>query len=400
MRIEDISEDMKDVLAMCESNQSVSLSEISKLPEIANAEERLTMYAEKLVERIEALTGIKYKKENIDTTKYPPEILVERREAALKKLENMRSAVIEPGKETVYNGIVERGGHLDIVIGLPASGKSSAIVDTLSQFYKARIIDNDEAKKLLSPEFNNGYGANLVHKESQLISEKQMQKCFSRQENVVIPKVGSEYDSIHSIIETAKEYGYKEINIHYVDLPREKAMGRLLRRFITDDRYLPPSLIDKYCNSIDGNKIQKTYDKFKNGGEINGYAKWNNDVKRGESPVLEECNGISEIGRIEAERSRLVCRGSDRGDGTNTNQVIQEGNRETANRPGRNEAVSADSGRVERGEGTRISESGVKKPSVLSALRSKQKIVEQYKAERADQDVLKTHQPKTNEFEK
>ena len=42
----------------------------------------------------------------------------------------------------------------------------------------------------------------------------------------------------------------------------------------------------------------------------------------------------------------------------------------------------------------------MKKTSVISALRAKQKIVEQNKADRANQEVLKTHQPKANEVEK
>ena len=201
----------------------------------------------------------------------------------------MRPAVIEPGKETVYNGIVERGGHLDIVIGLPASGKSSAIVDTLSQFYKARIVDNDEAKKQL-PEFNNGFGADLVHRESQDISNAQMLECFKMHENVVIPKVGSNYKKNEDIVKMAQERGYKKINVHYVDLPRNKAMGRLLGRFVTQNRYLKPELIDEYNNIREGNKIEKTFDAFKaafsKGGIIDGYAKWNNDAKRGESQKI------------------------------------------------------------------------------------------------------------------
>lgn len=37
--------------------------------------------------------------------------------------------------------------------------------------YKSRVVDSDEAKKLL-PEYNDGWGAGVVHKESLLISEQ------------------------------------------------------------------------------------------------------------------------------------------------------------------------------------------------------------------------------------
>jgi hypothetical protein len=181
-------------------------------------------------------------------------------------------------------------------------------------------------------------------------------------------------------------------------------MGRLLGRFVTQNRYLKPELIDEYNNIREGNKIEKTFDAFKaafsKGGIIDGYAKWNNDVKRGESPVLEESKGIMEIERIQSERSGLHNSRRDRGNVTVSDQALSEGDRSNLDADRPNQITSADIGRVGRGEGTRLPESGVKRASVLNALKAKQKIVEQYKAERAEQDVLKTHQPKTNEVEK
>lgn len=73
------------------------------------------------------------------------------------------TATIDDGGEVRYNGYVAKESRLDIIIGLPASGKSSAIVDTLSQEFKSRVIDNDEAKKKI-PQFNNGWGLVLFMK--------------------------------------------------------------------------------------------------------------------------------------------------------------------------------------------------------------------------------------------
>lgn len=94
------------------------------------------------------------------------------------------------------------------------------------------------------------------------------------------------------IINLAKKLDY-EVNVHFVDLDREKALGRMLNRFVEDGRFLDPQLIDKYCNNIDGNKISRCYETLKKGGILNGYSKWNNDVKRGERPILIEadCKG-------------------------------------------------------------------------------------------------------------
>ena len=47
------------------------------------------------------------------------------------------------------------------------------------------------------------------------------------------------------------------VNLHYVDMDRNKALGRMLNRFIDEGRFLDPVLIDKYNNAEVGNKIEK-----------------------------------------------------------------------------------------------------------------------------------------------
>lgn len=239
----------------------------------------------------------------------------------LDMLQETGSATIDLNDRIQYNGDVKKDSRLDIVIGLPASGKSSAVVDVISQEFQSRIIDNDEAKKLI-PEYNNGWGAGIVHEEAQKISERQLQLSIFNHENIVLPKVGSNADKMIKIINLAKKLDY-EVNVHFVDLDREKALGRMLNRFVEDGRFLDPQLIDKYCNNIDGNKISRCYETLKKGGILNGYSKWNNDVKRGERPILieAECKGefirnartsgnmsnhIRDDGGVRNERSRSI----------------------------------------------------------------------------------------------
>lgn len=52
-------------------------------------------------------------------------------------------------------------------------------------------------------------------------------------------------------------------------------------------------LIEKYHNNIDGNKIAKSYEVLKKGGNVDGYSRWDNDVKKRERPILieAECTG-------------------------------------------------------------------------------------------------------------
>lgn len=55
-----------------------------------------------------------------------------------------------------YNDYIERDTRLDIVIGLPSTGKSSVIVDSLSQEFRFKLIDNDMVKAGFMEEFRDG----------------------------------------------------------------------------------------------------------------------------------------------------------------------------------------------------------------------------------------------------
>ena len=173
-------------------------------------------------------------------------------------LDEKGKPLVDSHGNTIYNNDVERGRRLDIVIGLPASGKSSAIVDTISYEHHSMLIDNDEAKRQF-PEFNKGWGANTVHKESQIVEQAVFREALREGRNIVLPKVGSDADKLMTdYIAYAKDAGYK-VNVHFVDFDRNKALGRMMGRFIHTGRYLSPELIDKYANERDGNKIAQAY---------------------------------------------------------------------------------------------------------------------------------------------
>jgi len=203
------------------------------------------------------------------------------------------SYTIDSNSDEGYNGIVKRDSRLDIVIGLPASGKSSALTNSLSMIYNSKIIDNDEIKKEI-PEYNNGWGSSVVHEESKLIEKDVLKMSFARGENIVMPKVGGDFRKMMNTIETAKRMGYK-VNVHYVELDRTKALGRMITRFIDDGRFMEPKIIDRYDNTRSGNKINNVYELIKKSNIVDGYSKWNNGVAKGEKPIFVESNinGIS-----------------------------------------------------------------------------------------------------------
>ena len=273
-----ISDGLKQVIESLAAGKYVDLEQINDCPEI------------KLADTIVSSGKQTYMLEGRE----------ELRENVLKQLDKKGAASIANNGSVCYNNNVNRDSRLDIVVGLPASGKSSALADAISQKFNSRIVDNDEAKKLL-PEYNNGWGASIVHKESQEISKRQLLQAFKKGENIVLPRVGGDVSKLRNIINEAKNCGYM-VYIHYVELTREKALGRMLERFISTGRYLEPQLIDKYDNAIEGNKIEKSYNDIKNMYILDGYSRWSNDVELGTMPKLIEYKNTADVVDCVTER--------------------------------------------------------------------------------------------------
>ena len=140
-----------------------------------------------------------------------------------------------------------------IVVGLPASGKST-LISRISDELGAVILDSDHAKRKL-PEFDNTVaGANLVHKEAGQIvfggsdNPSLLGYCIANKFNVVIPKIGQDFEDIKRLRDALKHAGYK-VHLTATILTRETATVRALCRFLKTGRYVPLGLIfDGYAN--------------------------------------------------------------------------------------------------------------------------------------------------------
>ena len=166
---EPVSEEMQSVLKRLAANESVPEAEIMALKEIKEANSCIS--SSKPTIELKNRAGIQ--------------------KGVFDRLQNMGSAVTRSDGAVSFSGEILCERRLDIVIGLPASGKSSALVEPISEMYKSRVIDSDEAKKLL-PEYNDGWGAGVVHKESQRISEQQLLTALEKGENITYPRVGGD----------------------------------------------------------------------------------------------------------------------------------------------------------------------------------------------------------------
>ena len=260
---EPVSEEMQSVLKRLANGENVPEAEIGQLKEIREANSCLG----------NGVPTVKLKdREGIQNGVY-------------NRLQKSGSAVTDDTGHVSLTGEIRREKRLDIVIGLPASGKSSALVEPISEMYHSRIIDSDEAKKLL-PEYNDGWGAGIVHKESQLIADRQFKAAVRNGENITYPRVGGDCDELTDIIAAVKKQGYS-VYIHFNELDRNKALGRMINRFLETGRYIKPELVTKY-----GNGISATYETLKNRSElVDGFSKWNNDVPLGCRPKLIEYSG-------------------------------------------------------------------------------------------------------------
>ena len=263
---EPVSEEMQSVLKRLANSENVPEAEIQQLKEIREANSCLG----------NGVPTVKLKdREGIQNGVY-------------NRLQKSGSAVTDDSGHVSLTGEILRGKRLDIVIGLPASGKSSALVEPISEMYHSRIIDSDEAKKLL-PEYNDGWGAGIVHKESQLIADRQFKAAVRNGENITYPRVGGDCDELTDIIAAVQKQGYS-VYIHFNELDRNKALGRMINRFLETGRYIKPELVTKY-----GNGISATYETLKNRSElVDGFSKWNNDVPLGCRPKLIEYSGSCE----------------------------------------------------------------------------------------------------------
>lgn len=196
---------------------------------------------------------------------------------------NSRGSVSGKDEEgnNIYKGAIKKEFRAEIVIGPPAGGKSSVIVDRVSRNTGSRVLDSDEIKKLL-PEFDGGNGAGLVHKESAdiILSQMVMPEYYKGGahvgDNIVIPIVGKSPKNAQEYLNQLKAAGYK-VHLSFNDVSPLNSAKRATTRFIETGRFLSP----EYIKGI-GNGPQTTYETLKSQGGFDSYSRYDNNVPFGQ----------------------------------------------------------------------------------------------------------------------
>lgn len=221
-----------------------------------------------------------------------------RKDVTNKMLNRGSVGVDENGKtkkdkngNVVYDGPVKKEYRAEIVLGAPAGGKSSVIVDKVSKNTGSMVLDSDEIKAML-PEFENGSGAGLVHKESaDIILEGMVVPQFGKGgskegTNLVIPIVGKNPKASLRYLKLLKDAGYT-VNLSFNDVSELNSIKRATTRAIETGRFLDP----EYLQSI-GTKPSETYELLKDydndGIHFDTFTKYNNNVKFGQPAQLIE----------------------------------------------------------------------------------------------------------------
>lgn len=328
-----------------EKTQSTTTEKPKASPELQSAIDRLTAgedVSREEIDRIPEVAEVRaLPKMNTADIQTP-----ERQKLRSEVLEQLYQRGSYSSETHDYTGEIAQERRADIVIGAPAAGKSSVLVDPLSEQHKSRVIDSDDAKKLL-PEYDEGKGAGNVHRESSMIRDVLKQRAIARGENIVWPTVGDKLDKLLSSIQEFRNNGYS-VYLHLNELSASKATGRALGRYLSTGRFVDPEVVLKV-----GDKPTQNYNYIRQQeGLIDGYSHYSNDVPRGEKPILYEAG---DTGRsLEGDRGRGVRPDLHAG-------RTEPGVRETVRRTGEGQ------GSARNGEAAEAGDAGAKRYSIDSA---------------------------------
>lgn len=209
----------------------------------------------------------------------------------------------------VYGNPVSKGRELHILLGLPAAGKST-IADSLSEITGARIMDSDMVKEMI-PEYDGGWGAAAVHEESGKIMDAAVHQSMLAGDSMILSKTSTDPEKLLKTMRKAQARGYS-CYVHNIDLNPNKSMGRMLSRFESTGRYIPPAIAAEKLGPDGENLITKAFHQVIRSDAVSGYTEWSNDVPFGTPSVLldKSADGNPVIEKLTAgastDKSRLI----------------------------------------------------------------------------------------------
>jgi N12 class adenine-specific DNA methylase/predicted kinase len=213
--------------------------------------------------------------------------------------EQLREKIAEKLRGRVGKNLQQKKAR--IVVGLPGSGKSSAVVDQVNKGLKAVVISADLPKSQL-PEFGeDGIGAMAVHRESSgIVWDRVFPHALEHGFNIILDTVGGDARSLSLRAEALRYNGY-EVELDFVDVPAEVAADRLWNRYNEKAQ----GFVDPATPLKIGNAPEKAYEYLKEHQAVDVARRWDNNVERGEKPKLVD-TWAGNRGRVPGSRAGVA----------------------------------------------------------------------------------------------
>jgi len=134
----------------------------------------------------------------------------------------------------VYDGPLSRDFEMELVLGLPASGKSTRVADPDSEAMDAFILDVDMIKERL-PEYveTHGAGADAVHFEGMAIFQQAIDAFLTgdmKGVNIVLPIVGGDLEEmLQQFVLPFEAAGYT-VKVKFCEAKENEAAARVVMR--------------------------------------------------------------------------------------------------------------------------------------------------------------------------
>lgn len=191
--------------------------------------------------------------------------------------------------------------HAVILMGCPGAGKTSTLAPMTQEFgVEFTTVNADDVKAKL-PEYT-GANAALVHEESSDIAEGQLfPQALQARHNLVMDITGSNGEKVKNMVEHFHNAGY-EISLAYAHLPAWKAATRVVDRFRSSGRFVPPSYV---VNQVDGNP-EETYEQLKNDTRVSHYRRYSTDVTKNTPASLQETGRRDDRSQAQSSQGQSV----------------------------------------------------------------------------------------------
>lgn len=164
-------------------------------------------------------------------------------------------------KNYVYDGDLKSDYWAEIVLGLPASGKSTRVTDPDSEEMGAFIFDCDVIKTLI-PEYQESYGlaADAVHAESMMIMNDALTEFTEgsmKGVNFILPIVSTDLDELMDTYITPLENAGYTVHVKYCDAELNESLARNLARELRTGRIINSAVVFSF-----GEKPKEVYEEL------------------------------------------------------------------------------------------------------------------------------------------